>query len=359
MKRNFIVSILFIIGVGICVWVQACYPNSKEIIIYYNEVNEYDENEKYWGEIDGPQVVVKNKKTEEQKEVSLDFVPAQICFGKYGIYILERGDNYATKDATIFCYDYDCHFLKKRSVTNCNYIAIKNGKIFLQFWLTEGQSAPFAIYDGIIANAWLEEQNFDGKVVQMEPDKEGRCKVGSQLFYKHSRGYFSTEQEFEKYSEIDEYTWEQTESASAKDRKRELLEKEIGYDEGKVYRVNDYQKGNMVYGVINIWEEDKSLQNHVIPVHKMERSYGYKINLQTNKIEFLYQLDTGCVGIVTTEESIAFYEENRIKEINNNSKRINILYDGKDDAINNIILQKQYLLIYGRKQLFIKYGLGG
>ncbi len=70
MKRNIIaICILFIIG--ICVWAQICYPNpSADMILHYDEVNQYDENEEYWGEINGPQVVHKNKKTGEQNEVS-------------------------------------------------------------------------------------------------------------------------------------------------------------------------------------------------------------------------------------------------------------------------------------------------
>ena len=45
---------------------------------------------------------------------------------------------------------------------------------------------PYVNYNGIVANAWIKEDKFAGKVNTMKENKKGVCKVGERTFYANS-----------------------------------------------------------------------------------------------------------------------------------------------------------------------------
>ena len=215
---------------------------------------------------------------------------------------------------------------------------------------------PYVNYNGIVANAWIKEDKFAGKVNAMKENKKGVCKVGERTFYANSNGCFSTEKEYSNIPAMSAYIWDEMKTEKQKNANYQKgLEKKIGYDSDFLYGFNEYQKGKDIYGVVNIWEEDVRLRNMEIPINNVVKSYVYKVNLLTNDVEILFQRGKGCVQIASNEKNAICYEKNMLKRINLKTEKSDILYNGLRNKTENIYLQGPYLLVAGENK-YIQYG---
>ena len=254
-----------------------------------------------------------------------------------------------------YCYDFEGHYIEARHEKKCNYMAMDKDILYLQYWQDEEQNMPYVNYNGIMANAWIKEDKFAGKVNTMKEDKKGVCKVGERTFYANSNGCFSTEKEYSNIPAMSAYIWDEMKTEKQKNANyQKVLEKKIGYDSDFLYGFNEYQKGKYIYGVVNIWEEDVRLRNMEIPINNVVKSYVYKVNLLTNDVEILFQRDKGCVQIASNEKNAICYEKNMIKRINLKTEKSDILYNGLRNKTENIYLQGPYLLVAGENK-YIQY----
>ena len=155
--------LIIILGV-ICCDLAFCQLDKSVLIIHYGDVNYYAENENYWAEINGRNVEFTDKKSENKKIIKLDFVPNQIALGMNHVFILKCGDNYSSDDAVIYSYDFEGHYIEARHEKKCNYMAMDKDVLYLQYWQDEEQNMPYVNYNGIVANAWIKEDKFAGKV---------------------------------------------------------------------------------------------------------------------------------------------------------------------------------------------------
>lgn len=352
--KKYIMILIIILGV-ICCDLAFCQLDKSVLIIHYGDVNYYAENENYWAEINGRNVEFTDKKSENKKIIKLDFVPNQIALGMNHVFILKCGDNYSSDDAVIYSYDFEGHYIEARHEKKCNYMAMDKDILYLQYWQDEEQNMPYVNYNGIVANAWIKEDKFASKVNTMKENKKGVCKVGERTFYANSNGCFSTEKEYSNIPAMSSYIWDEMKTEKQKNADyQKVLEKEIGYDSDFLYGFNEYQKGKYIYGVVNIWEEDVRLRNMEIPINNVVKSYVYKVNLQTNDVEILFQRNKGCVQIASNETNAICYEKNMIQRINLKTQKSDILYNGLQNKTENIYLQGPYLLVAGENK-YIQY----
>lgn len=358
-KRKVLICIyLFIItflNVGCAPDWQGDRPS---VSIDYYRVNWYAENEKYWANIvgnEGSEIMIRDKRTGMNWKISVDFLPSQIAFGKSNFYLLECGDNRTTTDAKIYRYDYSGKFIEVREVNGCNYIAVKDGKIFFQHWLNEEQRYPDILYKGIIADYWLDENHFQGEMMEIVADENGECMVGNLTFYRNTKGYFSTEREYEGYPSLGSYTVSQIDHGyvtKQMEEKIRILKKQANLKKNQLYYTCFYQKGAALYGVFNVWikagyNAHDELQ---IPINKCVHSYAYRIDLESEKIEVIHKLGENCVGLITTKDSVVYCEKEEIKKTDLTTGGIKILFNstqeksvGLEDI--GLILQPPYLLI--------------
>lgn len=356
MKRKIIYIVLIITFLSLFFILNFSQSVKSVLVIEYGDVNHYAENDIYWGKINGREVVLKNKKSRSKRKISLDFVPNQIAIGSTYVFVLKCGNNYSGNNATIYCFDFEGNYIKEREEKNCNYIAADKDVLFLQYWQNRDQSFPYVVYDGIIANAWIPENKFNGEINYMKENSEGTCQVGDQIFYMNSNGCFSTEQEYSGYPDICSYIWNEMEEETIQKYKyRQFLKKEIKYDSKLIYGSKEYQNGDYIYGVVNVWKEDTRLSNTDIPVNNVVKSYAYRINLRYNEIKILFQLNKKCVQIVTTNDSVVYYEKNKIKKVNMKTGKVDVLFSGEKNDIGQVILQGLYLLIPNEENNFIFY----
>ncbi len=57
----------------------------------------------------------------------------------------------------------------------------------------KNKNMPYVNYNGIVANAWIKEDKFAGKVNTMKEKKKEYVRSENELFYANSNGCFSTE----------------------------------------------------------------------------------------------------------------------------------------------------------------------
>lgn len=275
--------------------------------------------------------------------------PNQIALGKnyyYLLYLWENDDG----DARIVQYDYLSNRINESKVSNSVSIACRDGYLFVGKWRHDDFPFFEAYYNGFYANQYVAEKQFGSGFYDLILDEQKKCRVGDVDFYYHEKGYFSTEPEWADYPGTSEGIFWSSDKSKQADTKQErknrthLLKKvnEIENNRELNYRMAEYQVGNTIYGVCNIYED--AATNWPIESEDVLRSCCYQIIRETGELKIMSQIDSR-LGIVASDVVFVFLKDNAIIQQNIETGVEKILYRFKNLYSNEIYLQGDYLLV--------------
>lgn len=361
--KQIILRIILISGiVGLIMFVLAviitdiCQEKRLRGAYVFYDAGQLSSNENYIGIIDdnNDKVSIVNK---EGKEIShLETKgnhPNQIALGKdsYFLLYLWEGDN--DDDARIVQYDYLSDKINESMVTNIASIACRDGYLFVGKWSPDEYDDeddkgyyPFfeAWYNGFYANQYVAEKQFGSGLHDLIPDDGKRCRVGDVDFYYHEKGYFSTEPEWGDYPGTSEGTFwfddksRQADTKQERKNRTQLLKKVNGTE----YEVAEYQVGDTIYGVCNIYEN--GVTNWPNESEDVLRSCCYKIVRETDELEIMSQADSR-LGIVASDAVFVYMKDNVIIRQNIETGVEEVLYQFQNIHREEIYPQGDYLLV--------------
>lgn len=331
----------------------------------------YDEmlmssNENYIGiiETESEKVSIVDYSGKEMSSVDLKGKhPSQIVLGKSSFFLLYRweDENGAGK---IVQYDFQSNKIKEYVVSNIATIAYKNDFLFIGDWKHEDEDCSLIPYcNGFYANRYIEEEEFGKQLKELSLIQRWGCNIGDIKMYYHEEGYFSTEPVWNDYPgtstgnfTMEDEVWNFQANTKQEKQNRTLLVKMIGKIEDvqePVYQVYEYQSGNDIYGVCNVFKE-------YIPVHPIEskdviKSYCYKINRESNKVKIMAQTNF-CIAIIATNDVYIYQKENLIIRHNIKTGEEKIIHKFKNYFSANVYVQGDYLVVRDQdKYIFVKW----
>ena len=315
MKR---IEIFLLLVLGVCVFISCQMDAGRYVGIVYSEVNTWSENKEFWGHIEYDQIEITNKKSGKKSKIKLSFVTDQFVLGSNYVYALNRGDNISSTKAKIYRYTFDGKNVDEWEMDQISHIYFYDGKIFLQYWVDKEQSYPYTIQNGMIVNAYVEEKDFGKKPKSLKANKARECKVGKNTFYLHSKGFFSTEREYDGYSEPFSSIWNGFEiDSSLSDQEKEkvkALKEKIGYDKDFLYEMLEYQNEGIIYGILVKYSgENKFKKNFAIPLKNVNESFVYKIDIEKDEVTLLERLDDKC-AVAAFEDYCIYVEDYSLKK---------------------------------------------
>lgn len=323
--------------------------------VYY-EMGYLSSNENYIGIIDeeNEKVSIVDKCANEISHLDIkEEYPNQIALGKnsyFLLYLWESEDG----DAKIVQYDYLSNKINESKVSNAASIACRDGYLFVGKWRHDEDDDYFpyfeAYYNGFYANKYVAEKQFGSGFHDLILDAQKKCRVGDVDFYYHKKGYFSTDPEWDDYPGTSVgIFWSDDESKQAdtkqerKNRTHLLKEKNgMGNNRELNYRVAEYQVGNTIYGVCNIYEN--AVTKWPIESEDVLQTCCYQINRETDKLKIVSQADS-CLGLLASDAVFVFLKDNIIIQRNIETGVEKILYRFKNEYSNKIYLQGDYLLV--------------
>ena len=322
--------------------------------VYY-EAGDLSSNENYIGIIDqnNEKVSIVDKWGKEISHLDIKGkYPNQIALGMnsyFLLYLWESDDG----DARIVQYDYLSNKINESRVSGTASIACRDGYLFVGKWRhNEDDYYSFfeACYNGFYANQYVEEKQFGSGLHDLISDNQKKCRVGDVDFYYHEEGYFSTEPVWGDYpgtSQGDFWSNDKSRQADTKQERKnrtQLLKVANGMENNRElnYRVAEYQVGNTIYGVCNIYEN--AVTNLPIESEDVLQSCCYKIIQETDELEIMSQVDSH-LGIVASDAVFVYIKDNIIIRQNIETGVEEVLYKFQNIYGEKIYLQGDYLLV--------------
>lgn len=325
------------------------------------ETGHLSSNGNYIGIIDqnNEKVSIVDKRGKEISHVDIkENYPNQIALGKnsyFLLYLWESDDG----DARIVQYDYLSNKINESKASNTASIACRDGYLFVGKWRHDECDDYYdffeAYYNGFYANQYVEEKQFGSGLHDLVLDEQKKCRVGDVDFYYHEKGYFSTEPEWGDYpgtSEGDFWSDDKSRQADTKQERknRTHLLKEINGTENNRelnYRVAEYQVGNTIYGVCNIYEN--AVNRWPIESEDVLQSCCYQINRETDELEIMSQVDSH-LGIVASDAVFVYLKDSVIIRQNIETGVEEVLYQFQNIYEEEIYPQGDYLLVVDDKK---------
>ena len=128
-------------------------------------------------------------------------------------------------------------------------------------------------------------------------------------------------------------------------KNRSLVLKEFAGNENMkdaIYSVHEYQNGNNIYGVCNIFE--KRIYSQPIKGQDVISSFSYKISDKEDKVVIMHQEKSG-IGIMTSENVYIYQKDNCIMQRNLKSGNTKVIYNFQNLSGQEIYVQGDYLLV--------------
>lgn len=358
MKRIVKIVLCILLFLVVCVLIASQMISHKYIAIAYSDVNTWSDNKEFWGHILYDRIEITNKKSKTKNIIELPFVTDQFVLGSNYVYVLNRGDNISSTKAKIYRYTFAGKYVDVWEMDQISHIYFEDGKIFFQYWIDEDQSYPYTIQNGMVANAFVEEKDFGKKVKKLKANRDGKCKVGQNIFYLNSKGYFSTEREYNDYPGASSSTWNgfEVNSSLSDQEKRNIkaLKEKIKYDKDYLYEMKEYQNGGIIYGTLIKYKREKKFkQNFTIPLKKVYESYAYKINIEKDEVTILEKFDDKC-AVVSSEDFCVYVEDSSLKrrEYKTGIEKTLFKIDLDNEELIKIYLQDDYLRIAVGEQFY-------
>lgn len=331
--------------------------NLRGAYVYY-ESGRLSSNENYIGIIDdnNNKVFIVDKQGKEISHVDIkENWPDQIALGRdsYFLLYLWAGDD---GDARIVQYDYLSNKIKESKVSDTASIACRDGYLFVGKWQHDGSGDDDyyhffeAFYNGFYANQYVEESQFGSGLHDLISDDQKKCRVGDVDFYYHEKGYFSTEPGWGDYpgtSEGDFWSNDKSKQADTEQERknRTHLAEEvtgIGKNHELNYRVAEYQAGNAIYGVCNIYEN--AVYKWPLESEDVLQSCCYKIIRETDELQIMSRADSH-LGIVASDGVFVYLKDHVIIRQNIETGVEEELYQFENIYSEKIYLQGDYLLV--------------
>lgn len=333
--------------------------------ISYSQIN-ISANHKYVGVINEDDQRVEIR-THSGKEVSYlviseDF-PNQIALGEDFYFLLYRGGENG-KDR-IARYNYQSEKMNECTVPDIATIACQGGFLFLGNWRHDEDGEWDGLYfdslsHGFYANSYYAEEKFGGQPQTLDLRREGRCLVGDVELHNHYQKYFSTEpvledypgssgDDFDREDKLDGYMAE----TRQEEKNRALLVKAIGGVEGvpmPVYSVQEYQKGNLIYGVCNVMEE--KIPHRPTESEDVARAYFYRINPAQNQCDILAWKDS-CLAIIGTDSETVYQKGREILRQDLSSGKEEVICQIKNSHDSEIEVKGDFLLVKESERHFL------
>ena len=266
------------------------------------------------------------------------------------LYLWENDDG----NAKIVQYDYLSNRINESKVSNTATITCRDGYLFAGKWRQDESDDDFpffeAYYNGFYANQYVAEKQFGSGFHDLILDNRKKCRVGDVDFYYHEKGYFSTEPEWDDYPGTSVGGFWSDDKSKQADTKQERknrthLLKEVKATENNRelnYSVAEYQVGNAIYGVCNIYENE--VTHRPIESEDVLRSCCYQIIRGTDELKIMSQVDSR-LGIIASDAVFVFFKDNVIIQRNIETGVEKILYRLKNIYSNRIYPQGDYLLV--------------
>lgn len=324
--------------------------------IRYSQVCSHAENEKYKAYLAFRVINIVAKKTEKKTKIELPFVSQEFAMSSKYIYVLERGDNITSADATLHKYNLKGNLVDTWDMKGINHVYYSDNRLFFQYWLEGDEGTPNILQNGMIVNSYIEEKNFGGKMKKMK-SKAGVCKVGTTTFYWHSAGYFSTFKEYKQYPGVSGARLDESNDVISQQENinQKLIKEHLGFNEDHYCEYREYQDMENAFGVYIEWKrEHKFRQNYSIPLNRIVKAYTYKINMEKNELTVLDEFDKEC-PLVTTNDFCVYWEDGKLVKKVYSTQEESILEELKDGDY-TISLQNQYMQIWeGEYEKFLKW----
>lgn len=353
-KRNITCGILLS---GIAVFGLYSYlsvvPFAYEYVdVFYDCPGIVAQNEQYIGRIDYNTIEICTLAGKEvttisdaEKEIALD-QPEQIALGEKYYYVLGNG--------IIVKLDYQSQVIARRKVGQACSLTCKNGYLFIETADNE-DGEPRSIVEGFHANKYVKEDEFEtGKIMSLKADLSGRCKVAGILFYEHNYRCFSTNPNIKGCEETNSYIVSKEEGLLEREKTTwtELVEKMLTEKQldGLSCRIEEYQKGNYLYGVVNIQENFLGFADK-----KLKGSIAYRISCGEKKIEILKELK-GRYMMLATDEYVICQDEKELLRIHTVSDREEKLAKISDSVYESFDINGDYIISYeGGETAYVRW----
>ena len=329
MKKELKTVCVFVLGAILSflflfiIYVQKIANQQRLILNYSQEGNESASNDKYVAvsTIHGIIIFDYNGKMISKflpSKYELE-QPDQIALGQESFYLLYRADSIENKDLTaqIVQVGYDAELQGQFSEKNIQYISCESGNLYIIKSDNTDQYGSLQYVLGMYANYYVKEENFGEKLIKMESDKSGKCRIDDITFFQHSNLLFYSQPLIDDYSgslEVAISYGEDLKQIMKGEREKgncKLVFDTIKLDEDEVCQIQEYQDGIFIYGVCNILKGKTLDQVYGIRENEVLCSYFYRIHSSTNKIEVLSKQEN-CYGILTAQDYIVYYSDNNL-----------------------------------------------
>ena len=298
------------------------FSSADNMILRYGEfVNVLAENDEYISYEEENRIVIKDK--DDREVVSFDpqekeICPDQMAFGKEGFYLLEWDDasTETFRDAIIVQFDYEANEKHRMKVQNAECLTCQGGYLFLGKFEESREKEPQYL-KGIWAQYYSKETEFGNDWKKMKGEKGKKVEVGNISFYYHGDGYYCTEPDLDGYcgvSSNDLRVKDGEEYLADMKNKREqenlkLLLKEIAGSKSDRCQCQDYQDGEYIYGICNLY--NAKVEEEGIPVNKVQQAVFYRIDCPQNTIKILKQCENVC-AVFCAEDYVLYEKENAV-----------------------------------------------
>ncbi|MCM1244577.1 MAG: hypothetical protein NC293_02910 [Roseburia sp.] len=322
------------------------YEDSSAII--YNDA-QCACNDKYEGMVDfySEAVVIRTYDGKEtvrltSKELGVD--PEQIALGDDFFYVL--GDD----GVRIVKVDYHAKVVGRKAVGMVGLMTCRDGILFFG---NETEGNEPGVIDGYYANRYIAERDFEsGEIQTCKADESGVCHVGGEVLYEHE-GYFSTNPVIPDYDEENSYRLEAGKELDAKVQTEwtrivgKMLEQK-GL-RGLTCDVDEYQEGNVIYGVVNAWDSVLG-----IPDKKIKHALAYRILCKSKRIEVLCETEDVFM-IAATEDCILYQKGKEVWREDRSGKEKKKLAELFDSAYMDLQICGKYLVIDEDEEIRVKW----
>lgn len=364
MNKNIRVKCFLVIAIFLSIatafWMYMMYISwlrQNGTFVHYEEAL-YSSNDTYHGMIDiaEERVHIWNQSLSEVSGVDLqESYPDQIVLADTTYFLLYRQYD-RNNDALIVQYDYQSVKKQEYRAQNVTAIYYKDGYLFmgsLQGDLDGKYGFSFSSYS-FYANYYIKEQDFGKKSKQLKRDKDGNCIIGGTKWYSHDDGCFAMEPLLEDYPGVSEDTFEISDNNYQAETKQELANRrlllsEIGRISDCVYQVFEYQSGNKIYGLCNIYKKGKYISSLPHESNDIKSVYFYEIDPNRNEITVLLE-KRSCMGIILSNHEAVYQECNKILHYDFQTESEKMIYQLQNEHYVMLYAGKEGLMVMEEKK---------
>lgn len=273
------------------------------------------EGEIVWDdEQDSTMVVIRDRSEKELSSVSEDELPIypdMIALGQDFYYLY--GEDYDEDKEYLVKMNYESQMVSKIACGGINSLVCQDGTLFLGTDLSYGEDTRDCL--GFYADSFIRESEFEtGNIEYGVKDNSGVLQIGDVKLYEHPGEYFSTNPNIREYPEGAHYTFCWGDGVDEEDRSRysdsvtRFLDGQNLHSQDRC-RVNEYQNGTDIYGVINVGKVS------FLGLLNTKTAYAYRMDIETEQLTLVGEWD-GVILIfyggdyVVYEKNDTIYREN-------------------------------------------------